>query len=397
MQSWVATFEAAEYSVDDAGRIRAHATAIKNMASTVEALAAARVAESNEWKRKGARSPAHDLAKQTGVPVGQAASTLNTAQRLAKLPETAEAARKGELSREQAEAIAGAAEADPSAEHRLLDQAGRSSLGELQDECNRTKAAADPDLEGRRARIRAGRFLREWTDGEGAGNLRARDNPEVIAAVMAAVEPIRDELFRKARAEGRREPGEAYAMDALAMMADRVASGSADGAKPRSDAKLLARFDFDALLRGYPIDGETCEIVGYGPVAVSAVRDMIDTGNPFLVAIATKGTEVLGVAHLGRKFTAAQVSALQWRDPTCVVEGCNQAARLQIDHRHDWAETKVSLLEWAERMCGHDHDKKTRLGWSLVAGTGKRPFVAPEDPRHPKNAGRAPPGEERAA
>ena len=57
----------------------------------------------------------------------------------------------------------------------------------------------------------------------------------------------------------------------------------------------------------------------------------------------------------------------------------------------------LSRLEWAERMCGHDHDKKTQLGWSLVAGTGKRAFVAPDDPRHPKNAGRAPPGEERAA
>ena len=32
-----------------------------------------------------------------------------------------------------------------------------------------------------------------------------------------------------------------------------------------------------------------------------------------------------------------------------------------------------------------DHDKKTSLGWALVDGTGKRAFVAPDDPRHPRH------------
>src|SRR5207237_96086 len=75
----------------------------------------------------------------------------------------------------------------------------------------------------------------------------------------------------------------------------------------------------DALVRGYPIDGETCELVGYGPVPVATITAMIESGNPFLVAIATKGTDVVSVAHLGHNFTAAQVSAMQWRDPTCAV------------------------------------------------------------------------------
>src|SRR5439155_25916052 len=109
-----------------------------------------------------------------------------------------------------------------------------------------------------------------------------------------------------------------YGADAMAELARRGAAGGVADPKHRhADAKVLVRVDFDALLGGYPIDGETCELVGYGPVAVSAVKDMIDSGNPFLVAIATKGVDVVGVAHLGRKFTAAQVSALQWRDPTC--------------------------------------------------------------------------------
>ena len=51
-------------------------------------------------------------------------------------------------------------------------------------------------------------------------------------------------------------------------------------------------YDLAALLRGYPVGAETCELAGYGPVAVSALRDLIDTGDPFLAAVVTKGEEV---------------------------------------------------------------------------------------------------------
>jgi hypothetical protein len=391
MEYYALDFDPNVCSVSEAEAVLRHATVIKNMANTVAVLAAGRVAESNVWKRAGARSAAHDLAKKTGTGVGTAAGSLDTARRLRKLPKTAEAARRGELSEQQASLIADAADIAPRAEDKLLEKAKSGSLPELRDECAKAKAAANPNLDERRRKIHDQRFLREHTDTDGAWNLRARDNPEVGAAVMAALAPIVDQLFAKARAEGRRERPEAYAMDALAEMAQRASGGGADPKRSYSDTKVLARIDFDTLLRGYPIDGETCELVGYGPVAVSAIKDLIDSGNPFLVAIATRGIDVVGVAHTGRKFTAAQVSALQWRDPTCAAEGCNASKRLEMDHRHDWADTKVSLYEWADRLCCHDHDKKTRLGWALVEGSGKRAFVPPDDSRHPKNAGRAPP------
>ena len=43
-----------------------------------------------------------------------------------------------------------------------------------------------------------------------------------------------------------------------------------------------------------------------------------------------------------------------------------------------------------EPMCHDDHDLHTRHGWALVDGTGTRPMVPPDDPRHPKNT-RPPP------
>jgi hypothetical protein len=103
-------------------------------------------------------------------------------------------------------------------------------------------------------------------------------------------------IFKTAYKKGRREPSEAYAADALLELA-RGEGRRASGARP----KIIWRVDLPAFLRGAPLEGETCEIAGYGPVAVSAVRDLLATDNPILTAVLTKGTEVVGVAHLGRR------------------------------------------------------------------------------------------------
>jgi len=202
---------------------------------------------------------------------------------------------------------------------------------------------------------------------------------------MASLEPIRDELFAAARNAGRAERLEAHTADALAELARRADRTSSDHRRSRR-AKILVRVDLAALLRGYPTGGEVCEIAGYGPVAVSALRDLLDTEDPFLAAIVTKGEQVVGVSHLGRRPRAHQQSALEWLYPTCAVEGCNSLAYLEVDHRADWSQTHVTVLEWCDRHCSHHHYLKTAENWSLVEGHGKRAFVPPDDPRHPRNA-----------
>jgi Domain of unknown function (DUF222) len=384
MSEYAIGFDAERVSAADAARIVEDAAAIKNMAATVEAVAAARVADTQVWKRDGDRSAAHQLARTTGTTVGQAKEILQAARRLKDLPATAAAARRGELSAQQVAAITDAASADPDAEARLLEQSRRASLGELRDDCARTKANAS-DLEARRQRIHEHRCLRTWVDAEGAGNLHLRDNPEVVGGIMATLEPIRDELFETARKQDRREPIEAYAADALAELARRADTGNTSG-NPSRRTKILARVDLLALLRGYPVGDETCELAGYGPVAVSAVRDLLDTADPFLAAVVTKGKEVVGVAHLGRRPNGHQQSGLEWLYPTCAAEGCNSLAFLETDHREDWAQTHTTVFELLDRFCPHHHDLKTNDGWALVEGRGKRAFVPPDDPRHPRNA-----------
>ena len=75
------------------------------------------------------------------------------------------------------------------------------------------------------------------------------------------------------------------------------------------------------------------------------------------------------------------------------MQGCGVVSRLEIDHRVDWATSH--LVDLLDRMCDHHHWLKTLDGWALVPGRGKRAFVPPDDPRHPRHAGgekRPPPG-----
>ena len=389
MARYAGAFDAALVSAVDAARVVSEAAAIEKMAATVKALAAARVADTDVWRGDGDRSAAHHLARTTGTTVGDAADAIGAARRLEQLPEAAAAARRGELSAAQVSAIADAADADPSAETSLVDQARRSSLQELKDHCARTKAAATADAEARRKRIHTQRFLRTYTDAEGAWHMHVRNNPEVGAEIMTVIDGFRDRLFATARTEGRCEPSEAYAADALTALC-RNASNAAGSESPPAGvgsprrAKVIVRVDLGALIRGHPVSGELAELVGYGPVAVSVIRDMIDSGDPFLTAVATKGVDVVGVAHLGRRPTTRQQTALEWLYPTCAVEGCGAVARLEMDHREDWATSHVTLFSLMDRLCPHHHRLKTRDNWNLVEGRGKRAFVPPTDPRYPR-------------
>jgi hypothetical protein len=370
-------FDPAVVSARDAERIRNEAGLIKNAAAAIEAQAAARVAETSVWKRSGERSAAHELAKKNGTSVAQARDAIETGRRLRDLPATADAVCRGDISMEQASLVAGTAEADPDTEGLLLETTRSASIGELRETCARVKANAC-DREVRRRRIHDQRGIRSWVDGSGTGHLHLNDNPERVAEIMAGLAPTRDQLFKQARKEGRRERPEAYGADALYQVVCRPRAA----AKATGTTKMLVRVDLEKLVGRAQTGEEVCEIAGYGPIAVSAVHEMLETGDPFLAAIVTKGEEITGVAHLGRRPTAHQRSALEWLYPTCAAEGCNALTYLEVDHRDDWATTHRTVFDLLDRLCRH----LTRDGWALEEGHGKRAFVAPGDPRHPRHA-----------
>jgi hypothetical protein len=245
--------------------------------------------------------------------------------------------------------------------------------------------AAATDPEERQQRLHKERYVRTFTDSDGAWNLRMRSTPDVGAAVTACLQAEQDRIFKERRAADEREAAEAYAHDALVNLVLQDGSEAASPVKVAArNAKVIVRVDWDALVRGFPGVGEICEIVGIGAVPVSTVEAILATGDAFLTAVVTRGHDVKGVVHLGRKPTEFQVTALDWLDPICTVLGCGQQRWFEIDHRLDWADSRITLLDLLDRLCKQHHALKTRKGWALVDGTGKREMVPPDDPRHPR-------------
>jgi hypothetical protein len=139
---------------------------IERLAAAMKLRLARRVDEVEQWKRSGYASAAEFLATQAGSSVATAKDMLGASSRLRSLPVVEDALRAGKLSGSQAVAVTDAAAMAPTAQARLVNQAQRSSLAELRQECLRTKAAADRDREATRARIHRERYLRTFTDAE---------------------------------------------------------------------------------------------------------------------------------------------------------------------------------------------------------------------------------------
>jgi hypothetical protein len=394
-------------------------------------LLARRVAQTHRPDTAGAKTAAEHLARRAGTSTGVATDALDTSARLPRQPAVEQALRRGELSAAQAAVVSAAAAADPAAEARLVELASRASVPELREECARVKAAADPDPEATNRRLHQRRRLRRWVDPEGFWTLHAKGTPQAGAAFGAALDAVTDQIFQQARRDGRHEPVEAYAFDALMSLADQAgdrAAGSAadrpnsaDGDGPtgtagglpvagvdlatgedpvtppaapasavppgrlsRMNPRFLAllRVDLETLRRGRVAGDELCEIKGVGPVPVPVAAGLL--GQSVLQLVITRGVDVLNVTHLGRGPTAAQKIALAWASPGCTVQGCWRT-RVEHDHRQPWADTRHTRLDELDLLCEFHHDLKTRRGWALIAGTGKRPMVPPDDPRHPKH------------
>ena len=104
----------------------------------------------------------------------------------------------------------------------------------------------------------------------GAGGVQGR----------ARADPRR--VVQSGRADGKHEPREAYAFDALIEMARRAMGTSTTNPTPgpkkkRPPAKYVGvlRLDLEALLRGWVEGDETCEIRGLGPIPVTRARELL--------------------------------------------------------------------------------------------------------------------------
>jgi hypothetical protein len=347
----------------------------------------------------GEGSRARWLAKHTGQSPHDADKDLETSEALDGLDATDEALRNGELSPTQAHEVSSAATEDPTAESDLLGTAKNASVPELRRKAKKIRAAATDD-EQKARRAHENRDLSSGTDEDlGEGWIHAKGPTVSVAELLALLEPWVQAEFDRARREGRHQRRGAYAFDALLTAlrfaaAGRQGPGNGQGPEPAAPvgppAAILARVDIAAFLRGRTVAGETCEIDGFGPVPVEALRALLPQAAIDLIV--TDGVDVFNVTHFGRRATARQQVVLDWIGGQCTRLGCPATRHLQVDHRIDWAHVKITELRSLDWLCPQDHRRKTHQGWALVAGTGKRRMVPPGHPAHPRSTA-DPPGD----
>lgn len=387
LRSALADLEPERLNGPDAARLLEVFAEIEKLAAGGKLLSARRVESSNIWRKQGHRSAAAHVAEATGSGLGPAINALEAARQLSALPATEEAMRNGRLSETQVKEIAGAAIFQPEAEQALVEAAENQPLNVLKLRCRRVRATGN----GQNATyesIRRGRYLRNWTEGDGAVRFDARLTPDDGARLVAAVTAQADRLAVEARRSGHDESRKALAADALLRLAcdDHRSARAASSATVRTGGPdrgpttmVHVRVDHEALLRGHVESGEICEIPGIGPIPVDVARRLaVDS---ILSVLVTKGVDVTAVAHAGRTIPASIRRALIERDTVCVVPGCGIGEGLEIDHVEAFAEGGKTVLANLVRLCHWHHYLKTHQRHRLEPTADGWRWVSPDDSR----------------
>ncbi|MBM3676136.1 MAG: DUF222 domain-containing protein [Actinobacteria bacterium] len=378
LRELLADFEPATLDGHAARRLAESCAELERLTAACRTLAAGRVAATGTWATGGSHRDAGTwLAATLGTSVGQARAALETAERVAGLPETREALRAGRLSATQAELVSSAAVADPHAEAVLLASARRDGIKGLRDTCARVRAAACPDEHAQYRRIHAARSVRHWCDPDGTGRISVRGPVDRTAAVMASLEPFERQCFEENRKAGQRENGEANAFDALVLMSEHAVpceGGECDASPPA--VTTVVHLSHTAMERGHVERGEQCEIAGAGPVPVAVARAL--AADSFLKAVLADATDVRAISHLGRTIPARLRTAIETRDRECVIAGCHVNQHLEIDHNVPVSEGGRTELANLGRLCRYHHRQKT-LGDLRLQGTPGTMQLVPAD------------------
>jgi hypothetical protein len=142
----------------------------------------------------------------------------------------------------------------------------------------------------------------------------------------------------------------------------------------------LLRADIESLRRGRSRVTRSASSPASARSRSTVARELL--GDAVLKLVITKGVDVANVTHLGRSPTVAQQVALWWQSPMCTAEAAR--ARGASRTTTSSAGKKPNAPGRRDRPALHPRPRpQDRPRLALVEGTGKRPFVPPDDPRHP--------------
>jgi hypothetical protein len=343
--------------------------AIKQLAWFEKFCAAARLRAAAALRSRGDRNAAEKVGRATGASSAKAHRELDAVDDIDQHERTREAFDRGDISLQQADEIAKTANKDPRAEEPLLKLAAEKSYNELRDEARKRRLACE-DPDDLYKRQRQARSFRHWRDDLGmvrfAGALPPLQGIPIINRLRAET----DRVFRHAYREGRREPNECYAADALVNMLNDSAT---PGSKTRADVVIVV--DIKAYRRGHAEPGEICDIITGGPIPVPVAQEMAKDG--FLKAVLHDGVAIHTIKHFGRRIPAVLRTALAIGPPPDFdgekCEHCGKRIGLEVDHIDPVANGGATEASNLELLCRCEHRNKTEADRARGLLVGRSP------------------------
>ncbi len=307
---------------------------------------------------------ATSLARAAGTTVGQARRVIETGRRVAAEPRLAQAARKAEISLDQADEIARTSTVAPGCVDDLLNLARSQSFHTLKQHARsiRLDTQAGGDLAQRQHQAR--RLWHRVTD-LGMIRIEADLEPHIGTRIVNRLEDEARRLARKAsHNNGGPEPFECYLADALPHIVSEGHSGTHTGKQAGSGrAELVVLVSHEITQRGWRDvqPGERCHIPGVGPIPPQAAKQI--TQDAFLTGVFYDGTDLRHLKRWTRNIPTPVRVALQlghppeFSGPVCVE--CGNHYQLELDHQPPHATGGPASLDNINPLCHQCHTQKT--------------------------------------
>jgi hypothetical protein len=350
----LAAFEPGLYTAAQCADLAEKFARLAKAAETASARAASRAAERGEHRKRGFADAKDWMARASGSTVGEARAALDTIKNVSARPQTHDALLSGEVSLAQAEAIVSA---PIDHEDELLELARTSSAGPVRAQARKRRLEA-MHINDLHAKRHAAREFVHWTDDE-LGMFRGRFAlpPEIGVPIVTRLDRETDRIWRDAKRNGREVTRAQCAADAFM----RMLSGRGKANPGRADIVFV--LDLNAWLRGEVVAGETCHILGGGPIPLSVVQHEVKSA--FVKVVLHDGTKVDTIVHYGRRRPALLQSVLDLGPPPefegvrCADDDCERRYGLEWDHVDPVANGGPTSCENLKPRCPPHHWRKT--------------------------------------
>jgi len=354
------------------------------------------LADERLWAGEGMTSMSAWVAWRAGMSPAMARSVVAIAERVAELPASIEAFRRGELSLDQMAAIARNAPAWADVQSRdyaivmtvtqlrhvlrkypfpVLDDDGRevpdadpNTPESPEDEADteaKAKAAVDsatsPDSGSASERSSVEEFLSLWQDDDGSFRLSGRLDADAGMIVQAALDEARDRLFQRG------DFGAGLA-EALVEMAQASLDSVADPAR-RSRFRVNLFINTDSDARNMADERNMADAAGWN--VPDAIRRYLTCNGTVTPVFLENGLPV-SVGRSQYVVPARTRTVIEHRDRgACRVPGCDATLGLEVHHLIHWEHGGRTDTDNLLLVCGKHHRMHHRGRLDITGNAGR--------------------------